>query len=613
YDDVTIVNSSGLTGLRYTAISGSGDVLFTKNARKLHPFQNGYASFESVTTDSRVEEIFGLVDKSGKEIFPLEFDAPINSIDIDGRIYHIVIKNGKAGVLDTNKEVVIPFEYLSISHLDEDLFLVGFEDVENPTSQSVWGTTIQNKDFEIRDLTNERKFNLLFDAVYFNSGFEEYDRLLVQFKNNTKWSLVDFNGNELFTHENSQVKPVSENLVSIGRAQVDGNYYDFAISDLEGNLKNPYTIAHRTEISMGMIGICVQENTRRGCGYMDENGQLKIPLTYTSVVEPFQEDGRAIVANSITQSNSFVVQMKGVIDLQGKQIIPPIFGKIEWVSEKYYKVALPNNSHNFLVGVNSGEPIDNSAEYAFSDYGRYYITIRNYEKAVSYFQRIVDRYLKTEDRYWYALSLSNIGNYQGANNHYTQVISETDNRDLRGLSTLNRADNYFEMGRSDLGRQGYDLVLSEQDNDPRIRMRYASVLEKYQFMTDAISQYQEILKTNPNVAEVHQGLGKVQLIVDQVEASIASLNKAIQLNPSLAESYNFRGQAFMINKEPEKAIPDFLKAIELNTDPELTTVHIRLAAAYEASGNTPKACELWDQLAPLDENSRNKFETTCNQ
>ncbi len=606
YDGTTITSRGGLAAYYRRIISDTGELLFTMTTRELFPFENGYATFES----SEVRGVFGLVDKTGTEILPAEYDRRIRTVIINEQAYHIVNKGGEIGIIDSDQNTIIPFEYTRIVHFKDDMFIMGVVDADNPTSTSLWGQPIQNHDYQLRNISNQPVIENMFDEILFDTGFEDYDRLVVNFKGRDDWALIDLAGEELFSHENTRVSPVSNNLISIGKEN-DSGVYDYAISDLNGNLKTQYNIAHRTSASMGMIGICVKEGNRKGCGYMDENGQLKIPLQFNGSVQAFQEDGTAIVSNTLTQSNNYVLDLKGVIDLEGNVILPPIFGKVERVTDSYYKVNLPNNGHVFLVDATTGNPIDNTDTYMFSDYAKYYVSSQDYERAIEYFQKLWSSSFDDEDHYWYGVSFSKTGNYQGGNNQFSEAISKTENPDLRAVAILDRADNYFATGLIDQAKSGYELVISERSNDPRIRLRYAEALEKVQLESDAITQYQEILVTNPNVPEIYESMGRAQLIINQVDESIASFDKAITLNPNSTNAYNYRGQAYVIMGEPENAIPDFLKAIELHNSTDLTNSHVRLASAYEAAGDIPKACELWVQLAPYDENSKAKVEALC--
>ncbi len=605
-DGVTIASPGGLAAYRNHVFSDTGELLFKMTTRELFPFENGFASFES----NEVRGVFGLVDKTGKEILPAEYDRRIRSVSIDRQSYHIVSKDGKVGIIDSEGRTIVPFDYTRIVYYKDDMFIMGVLDSKNPTSTSLWGQPIQNHDYQLRNLANQVLIDAIFDEIEFESGFEEFDWILVNFKGKDNWSLIDLTGKELLTHDNTRVLPVSNSLVSIGKMDNAG-VFRYAISDLNGNLKTQHNIAHRTSTSMGMIGICVAENGRIGCGYMDENAQLKIPLQYTGSVQAFQEDGRAIVSNTLTQSNNYTLDLKGVIDLEGNVILPPIFGKLEKVSDRYYRANLPNNAHVFLVDAATGDPIDDSYVYMYSDYAKYYVSTQDYERAIGYFRKLYSTSFDDEDHYWYGVSFSKTGNYQGGNNQYTEAISRTANPELRAVAMLDRADNYFAMNLIDQAKTSYEQVLTERNNDPRIRLRYAGMLEQAKLEPEAIAQYQEILVTNPNVPEIYESMGRAQLIINQVDDSITSFDEAISLKPNSTNGYNYRGQAYMIKGEPEKAIPDFLKAIELHSSNELTNSHIRLADAYEAVGNIPKACALWEQLAPYDENSKAKVDALC--
>lgn len=87
----------------------------------------------------------------------------------------------------------------------------------------------------------------------------------------------------------------------------------------------------------------------------------------------------------------------------------------------------------------------------------------------------------------------------------------------------------------------------------------------------------EAIKLNPNSSLAYGKRGAAYSVTNQIERSLADLNKAIELDSTNADNYNNRGATFGNMKNFNAAVADFTKAIEL--DP-------KNAMAYNNRGGT---------------------------
>lgn len=87
---------------------------------------------------------------------------------------------------------------------------------------------------------------------------------------------------------------------------------------------------------------------------------------------------------------------------------------------------------------------------------------------------------------------------------------------------------------------------------------------------EAIAQWEEIVRTDPNVAEIYYNLGNAYMCQDNTESAIEAFKYALSIDPTLPEAYNKLGiicykrgnaeLAFACWKQALKIHPDFEEA-----------------------------------------------------
>ena len=81
---------------------------------------------------------------------------------------------------------------------------------------------------------------------------------------------------------------------------------------------------------------------------------------------------------------------------------------------------------------------------------------------------------------------------------------------------------------------------------------------------DAIRNYNEIIKLNPDSAFSHYSLGKANVHLGQYDDAIKDYNAAIHINPNYTEAYLDRGKANVHLGQYDDAIKDYNAAIHIN-------------------------------------------------
>jgi tetratricopeptide (TPR) repeat protein len=70
---------------------------------------------------------------------------------------------------------------------------------------------------------------------------------------------------------------------------------------------------------------------------------------------------------------------------------------------------------------------------------------------------------------------------------------------------------------------------------------------------DALPQFREAVRLNPQSAEAHQWLGKAELRAGQVDPAIVDLSEALKLDPHNQTARRLLAQAYAIRKQPDQA------------------------------------------------------------
>jgi tetratricopeptide (TPR) repeat protein len=115
--------------------------------------------------------------------------------------------------------------------------------------------------------------------------------------------------------------------------------------------------------------------------------------------------------------------------------------------------------------------------------------------------------------------------------------------------------------------------------------------------TEAIAEYRQALRLNPEYAEAHSNLGYVLKGEGDLEEAIAHYEQAVSLKPDLAEAHNNLGVALAQVDRVQDAIGAYEQALRFKSD--FTEAHYNLGTVLWQTGRSQEALEHWEQAVRL--------------
>ena len=123
-------------------------------------------------------------------------------------------------------------------------------------------------------------------------------------------------------------------------------------------------------------------------------------------------------------------------------------------------------------------------------------------------------------------------------------------------------------------------------------LRPAKILE-------AIKDYDEAIRLNPQSAEAYYKRGFFYQSQDFVERAIEDFDKAIRIDPQFTKAYGNRAYAYLNKKQYDLAIADCTKAI--NLDPNDAVACLNRGVAYKLQGDKAKATADFEKAITLSD------------
>ena len=146
--------------------------------------------------------------------------------------------------------------------------------------------------------------------------------------------------------------------------------------------------------------------------------------------------------------------------------------------------------------------------------------------------------------------------------------------------------SHYENGINALGKKDYltaekELKIALAKNNRHIAA-YAALGDIYLNwgrLDEAQNNYNRALKIDPNFAQAHIGLVKLQLKKDNTKEALSILQDIFQITENYAEAYYLKGLIYLKKNNSLLAIEEFQKALTINS--QHTLAQLKLKEAQE--------------------------------
>ena len=124
------------------------------------------------------------------------------------------------------------------------------------------------------------------------------------------------------------------------------------------------------------------------------------------------------------------------------------------------------------------------------------------------------------------------------------------------------------------------------------------VLAKAGKLPEAIADFEEALRIEPDYAEAHNNLAHALSRVGRIQDAIRHYEQALQINPYWAVAHNNLGNALRRVGRVDEAISQYEQAVRL--DPELAAAHYDLAVTLKQVGRVDEAIRHYQEAVRID-------------
>ena len=296
----------------------------------LHEVEGYERGIENGTFAINKNRLWGFIDYNGKEIIKPEYDNYC-SFNND---YACVKQNGKWGFINKKNEIVIPFEYDMPEYCKKGdnpaKYFIGYSCFTKHMGKLIANVAKGNK-WGIIDLDNNVVLPFKYDWLYLSSG--KY----IAAKLNNKWGIIDIDDNIIVPFVFDNLEPDENGLpyYIVFKDGLSGLYsinkgliisceykklepYHNTICVQKQNEKYVLLNYNNKEMSKEYYyiesypenGLCLAGEDRNHCGYINEQGEVIVPLIYRQPSLRFHE-GLAVAEYSDYKKGIDVINTKG--------------------------------------------------------------------------------------------------------------------------------------------------------------------------------------------------------------------------------------------------------------------------------------------------------------
>jgi len=186
----------------------------------------------------------------------------------------------------------------------------------------------------------------------------------------------------------------------------------------------------------------------------------------------------------------------------------------------------------------------------------------------------------------------NQGNQGSQGSHISNIINNTSTKD-KIIQSPEKVEKEAKIEKHD------DKELNEQTirqmNEVFERSRQ---YESHGFNNQAIENYKEVVRLNPQCSEAYYSLGKMYLIEGNFNDTILNLKKAVELDSKFSKAYNILGIIFRRQRNDQESEYNYKMAIETNKKD--SNAYNNLGLLYFIQGNYGKAEDIYKKALEFD-------------
>ena len=193
------------------------------------------------------------------------------------------------------------------------------------------------------------------------------------------------------------------------------------------------------------------------------------------------------------------------------------------------------------------------------------------------------------------LTRQQLGYWQDSETLFRHTLSVTENNYIAHQLL---GDALFAKGQVDDAMSQYEEVIRLNPDDAAGHNGLGNALFEKERIDEAMSQYQESIRLNPDFAVAHMNLGNILITKGQIDPAIDQYQEAVHLNPDDGEAHNNFGVALLDKGETDEAMRQFREAIRLKAN--YAEAHNNLGLAYINKGQTDEAIGQYQEAIRLN-------------
>ena len=222
-----------------------------------------------------------------------------------------------------------------------------------------------------------------------------------------------------------------------------------------------------------------------------------------------------------------------------------------------------------------------------------YYALNNFDKTIEVAQKELTGNPKDRQaRNYLALALSSSGRLLEAIQQLDILLKE----DPQNVATLYQLAIDYKVAAQ---RSAENLAKLYPDSEFTHAIRAEVLADNFRF-EEAIKEFKEVIRKNPNFPGIHVALGQVYWQNKNLEDAQEELKQALLEDPNQPLANYYLGDILVTNKEFLPAIPHL--EVTISVYPQLTQAYVLLGKCYVGTGDFQRAIQFFHKALEQDPN-----------